>query len=299
MELRQLRYFVEVAEREHVSAAAAELHVAQSALSRQIANLEAELGVDLFEREGRNIRLTQIGKIFLTHTKTALKAIDYATKQVEEYIDPERGSIKIGFPTSLAGNLLPTVVSEFKKLYPKIGFQLRQGSYNFLIEAVDNRELDIAFLGPVPQDQPNIIGHVLFKEKFYVLVPSTHRLANKQAIDLIELKDEPFVLFPEGYILHKLVFDGCSQAGFTPNATSEGEDLDAIKGLVAAGIGITMLPESAFSDLQPLYSSKIAIKNPIIDRTVGVIIPRNRKLAPSEQVFYDFIIDFFQKRQNK
>src|SRR5690606_41754797 len=68
-----------------------------------------------------------------------------------------------------------------------------------------------AFLGPVPQDQPNIIGHVLFKEKFYALVPSTHRLANKQAIDLIELKDEPFVLFPEGYILHKLVFDGCSQ----------------------------------------------------------------------------------------
>lgn len=293
MELRQLRYFVEVAEREHVSAAAAELHVAQSALSRQIANLEAELGVDLFEREGRNIRLTQIGKIFLTHTKSALKAIDYATKQVEEYIDPERGSIKIGFPTSLASNLLPKVVSEFKKLYPKIGFQLRQGSYNFLIEAVENRDIDIAFLGPVPQDQTNIIGNVLFKEKFYALVPSTHHLAARESIDLIELKDEPFVLFPKGYILHKLVVDGCSQAGFEPNASSEGEDLDAIKGLVAAGIGITMLPESAFSDLQTLNSSKIPIKNPIIDRTVGVIIPRNRKLAPSEQVFYHFIIDFF------
>ncbi|GAA0297824.1 LysR family transcriptional activator of glutamate synthase operon [Gracilibacillus halotolerans] len=299
MELRQLRYFVEVAEREHVSAAAAELHVAQSALSRQIANLEAELGVDLFEREGRNIRLTQIGRIFLTHTKSALKAIDYATKQVDEYIDPERGSIKIGFPTSLASNLLPTVVSEFKKLYPKVGFQLRQGSYNFLIEAVENRDIDIAFLGPVPQDQTNIIGNVLFTEKFYALVPSSHHLANKESIDLIELKDEPFVLFPKGYILHKLVFDGCSQAGFEPKASSEGEDLDAIKGLVAAGIGITMLPESAFSDLQSLNSSKIPIKNPIIDRTVGVIIPRNRKLAPSEQVFYNFIIDFFKYAKGK
>ncbi len=131
MELRQLKYFVAVAEREHVSEAALELHVAQSAISRQISNLENELGVQLFERVGRNVHLTSIGKIFLTHIKSALKGLDYAKKQVDEYLDPERGSIKIGFPTSLASNLLPTVLSAFKKSYPNIRFQLRQGSYNF------------------------------------------------------------------------------------------------------------------------------------------------------------------------
>lgn len=297
MELRQLRYFMEVAEREHVSEAAAHLHVAQSAISRQIANLEAELGVSLFEREGRNVKLTHIGKVFLTHTKTAMKAIDHAKKQIDEYIDPERGSIKIGFPTSLASNLLPTVVSEFKEKHPKIAFQLRQGSYNFLIESVENREIDVAFLGPVPTDHPEIKGDILFTENLYALVPSSHPIAERESVNLRDLRNEPFVLFPKGYILHKLVIDGCKQAGFRPNVTSEGEDLDAIKGLVAAGIGITLLPESAFGEVKAHYASKVAIESPQLRRTVGIIIPKHRNLAPSEKVFYDFIKEFFSMLQ--
>src|SRR5699024_9972601 len=205
------------------------------------------------------------------------------------YLDPERGSIKIGFPTSLASNLLPTVLSEFKKIHPNIGFQLRQGSYKFLIESVENREIDLAFLGPVPSGNLNIIGHVLFRENFYALVPKSHPAANREKIHFDELRDDSFVLFPEGYILHQLVIDGCKQAGFYPQISSVGEDLDAIKGLVAAGIGITVLPENAFNDLNTDYSAKIAIDNPELSRSVGIIIPKNRKLAPSEQVFYDFI----------
>lgn len=293
MELRQLRYFVAVAEREHVSEAAIDLHVAQSAISRQIANLEAELGVQLFERVGRNVHLTSIGKLFLTHIKTALKGLDYARKQVDEYLDPERGSIKIGFPTSLASNLLPTVLSAFKKEYPNIRFQLRQGSYNFLIDSVKNREIDLAFLGPVPDNQPDIIGKVLFMENFYALIPHYHELAKKEWISVVALEEENFVLFPEGYVLHQLVIDACMRSGFKPNIHSQGEDLDAIKGLVAAGMGITLLPESAFNDLNTAYSAKVAINYPSLKRTVGIIIPKHRNLAPSEQVFYDFIQEYF------
>ncbi|MRH42574.1 LysR family transcriptional regulator [Aquibacillus halophilus] len=297
MELRQLRYFMEVAEREHVSEAAANLHVAQSAISRQIANLEAELGVSLFEREGRNIKLTQIGKVFLTHTKTAMKAIDHAKKQIDEHLDPEQGSIKIGFPTSLASHLLPTVISEFKGLYPNIAFQLRQGSYNFLIESVKNREIDIAFLGPVPTDISDINTHILFTESLYALLPASHPLANQSSINLSDLKNDAFILFPKQYILHKLVVDGCKRAGFSPMVSSEGEDLDAIKGLVSAGIGVTLLPESTFYDATPRFTKKIAIDLPQIRRSVGIITPKNRELAPSEKVFYQFVKDFFARLQ--
>lgn len=143
MELRQLRYFMEVAKREHVSEAAEYLHVAQSAISRQIANLESELGVSLFKREGRNVKLTAIGKVFLEHTETAMKAIDYAKEQIDEYLDPERGTIKIGFPTSLASHLLPTIISAFKEEHPNVAFHLRQGSYKFLIESV-KKEISIS-----------------------------------------------------------------------------------------------------------------------------------------------------------
>ena len=145
MELRQLRYFIEVAEREHISEAAVHLHVAQSAVSRQIANLEDELGVQLFERIGRNVKLTPIGKIFLEHTISAIQAIDFAKKQIDEYLNPEKGTIKIGFPTSLAGHLLPTVISAFKKEHPNVAFHLRQGSYQLFNRSCKTSRTKLGF----------------------------------------------------------------------------------------------------------------------------------------------------------
>lgn len=295
MELRQLRYFIEVAEREHISEAAEHLHVAQSAISRQIANLEEELGTPLFERVGRNVKLTPIGKIFLEHSISALKAIDFAVKQVEEYLDPAKGTIKVGFPTSLASNVLPTVISAFKKEYPNVSFHLRQGSYKYLIDAVKNRELNLALLGPLPPKDDQINATVLFSENIHALLPATHPLAKTEKINLIDLRNDDFVLFPEGYILNKVAVDACKSAGFIPKVTSEGEDMDALKGLVAAGIGVTLLPESSLTDSSPRLTVKVPIAMPAIRRTVGVISPTNRELAPSEQVFLKFVNDFFSR----
>ncbi len=295
LELRQLRYFVEVAEREHISEAAEHLHVAQSAVSRQIANLESELGTPLFERIGRNVKLTPIGKIFLDHTVTALKAIDYAVKQVEEYLDPAKGTIKIGFPTSLASYVLPTVISAFKREYPDVSFHLRQGSYRYLIDAVKNRELNLAFLGPVPPKDEVLNTMILFSENIHALLPANHPLAKNDKLNLVDLKKEKFVLFPEGYILNKVAVDACKAAGFVPNVTSEGEDMDALKGLVAAGIGITLLPDSSLNDSTPRFTIRVPIESPNISRTVGIIYPTNRDMAPSEQVFLNFISSFFSR----
>ncbi|RKJ41291.1 LysR family transcriptional regulator, partial [Butyricicoccus sp. 1XD8-22] len=292
---RQLRYFVEVAEREHISEAAEHLHVAQSAVSRQIANLEDELGTPLFERVGRNVKLTPIGKIFLEHSVSALKAIDFAVKQVEEYLDPAKGTIRIGFPTSLASYVLPTVISAFKREYPDVSFHLRQGSYRYLIDAVKNRELNLAFLGPVPQKDEVLDTMILFSENIHALLPANHPLAKREKLNLSDLKNEAFVLFPEEYILNKVAVDACRAAGFVPNVTSEGEDLDALKGLVAAGIGITLLPDSSLNDSTPRYTVRVPIENPNITRTVGIIYPNNRDMAPSEQVFLNFINSFFSR----
>lgn len=293
MELRQLRYFIEVAKREHVSEAADALHVAQSAISRQIANLESELGVELFEREGRNVKLTPIGKLFLTHAEVAMKAIEYAKQQIDEHLDPERGIIKIGFPTSLASQLLPNVISAFKTKYPNVAFHLRQGSYKFLIDAVKNREIDLAFLGPVPINDYEIEGHILFTENISALLPINHPLANQKSLRLGDLRNDSFVLFPKGYILQKIAVDACKQAGFMPNISSEGEDLDAIKGLVSAGMGVTLLPESTFYETTPRFTVKVPIETPQVRRTVGIIIPKKRELAPSEKLFYEFVKKFF------
>jgi LysR family transcriptional activator of glutamate synthase operon len=295
VELRQLRYFIEVAEREHVTEAAENLNVAQSAVSYQITKLEEELGVKLLERVGRNIKITQIGAIFLNDIKKALKTLEEAKEKIDEYLDPQAGTIKIGYPTSLARYWLPMVISAYKEDLPNVTFHLRQGSYSYLIDAVKNGEIDLAFLGPVPMKDPDLEAKILFTENIVALLPNSHPLADRKSLSLGDLRTDPFVLFPKGYILQKIVVEACKEAGFEPNITSEGEDMDALKGLVSAGIGVSLLPENTFYDSIPRFTVKVPIKTPQVMRTVGVIIPKKRDLAPSEKNFYQFLIKFFSR----
>lgn len=295
MELRQIKYFIEVAKREHVTDAANVLHVAQSAVSRQIANLEAELGVDLFIREGRTVRLTRIGQIFLEHMERAMNVIDDAKQIVEEYIDPEKGTIHIGFSASLASYILPTAISNFRKEYPHVKFVLNEGNYSDLIDAVIRGEINIAILGPLPAGEEKIKSSILFTEDIVALIPSTHHLAKRSAINLTELRDDPFILFPEGFILRKLIMEDCLQRGFRPQVAFEGKDLDAIKGLVSAGLGVTLLPEVTLLDNLPRGTVRVPIVEPTLKRSVGTIIPAERELLPTEKVFYDFIQQFFYR----
>ncbi|AMA71499.1 MULTISPECIES: LysR family transcriptional regulator [Aneurinibacillus] len=293
MELRQIQYFIEVAKREHVTEAALALHVAQSAVSRQIFNLESELGVDLFIREGRNVRLTPIGRSFLAYMQQAMQVIEKAKREIEEFLDPELGTIRIGFPSSLAAYTLPTVISAFRESHPQVKFQLRQGSYRSLIDAVAKGEIDLALLGPVPKHEKQIQGHILFLENIVALLPAHHPLAGQSSLQLSQLRDDSFVLFPEGFILRELVVNACRQFGFQPKVSFEGEDIDAIKGLVAAGLGVTLIPEITLVDSIPRATVKLPISEPTVTRTVGVIIPSDRELLPTEKRFYEFLKQFF------
>ncbi|WP_240376284.1 LysR family transcriptional regulator [Bacillus piscicola] len=293
MELRQIYYFIEVAKREHVTEAALELHVAQSAVSRQIFNLEAELGVDLFIREGRSVKLTPIGKVFLEHMEQAVRVIDNALREVKEYADPDRGTIHIGFPSSLAAHILPTVVSAFRERYPQVKFSLKQNSYHNLINDVIKGEIDMALLGPVPHHEKKINGSILFSENMVALLPADHPLADNSAIHLSQLREDAFVLFPQGYVLRQIIMEACQQLGFQPEVSFEGEDIDAIKGLVSAGLGVTLIPEITLMDNIPRSTVKIRVTEPEVTRTVGVIVPSERELLPTEKVFHQFLKDLF------
>lgn len=297
MELRQIKYFIEVAKREHVTKAAEALHVAQSAVSRQIANLEEELGVNLFIREGRNVKLTPIGKIFLEHMKRAINVIEHANQVVEEYTEPEKGTIHIGFPTSLSTYILPKAIFYFRQKYPDVKFELHQGSYNDLIQSVISGDINIAVLGPIPPKNDKINSTALFTEDIVALLPATHHLARKTSIALTELRDESFVLFPEGYVLRDVVIEGCIRGGFEPDVAFVGEDMDSIKGLVSAGLGVTLVPEVTLIDCLPRETVKVSIKSPQIRRSVGAIVPVDRQLLPTERLFYKFIKDFFARLQ--
>jgi LysR family transcriptional activator of glutamate synthase operon len=293
MELRQLKYFIEVAKREHVTDAADALHVAQSAVSRQISNLENELGAPLFIREGRNVKLTPVGKIFWEHIELAIREIEKAVQEVNEYLDPESGVIRIGFPNSLAANTLPRVISAFRQQYPKIRFQLRQGILSTLTKSVIKGEIDLAFVAPVPTEHDQLNGHILFTEEMMAVIPANHPLTEFEEIRLDQLHKEPFVMFRQGFTLREIVEDACRQAGFKPQVAFEGEDIDTVKGLVSAGLGVALLPEVTLADNTPRETVKLRIIEPHVTRTVGVITPKNREPAPSIKVFFQFLQSFY------
>lgn len=295
MELRQIIYFMEVAKREHVTEAADALHVAQSAVSRQIANLENELGVDLFIRQGRNVKLTAIGEVFLSHMEQAVNVIEHARQVVEEYTDPEGGIIRLGFTSSMAAYILPTVISAFCEQYPKVQFKLNQGSYHEMQEKLVRGDINMALLGPVPTKSKNIQGTILFHEEMVALLPLNHPLAHAKTIKLDQLRSEKFILFPEGFVLRDIVIQACRQIGFTPDVSFEGEELEAIKGLVSAGLGISLVPEITLVENQIRAAAKIRVVEPEVRRTVGVIAPVNRQLLPTEKLFYDFLEEFFKR----
>lgn len=289
MELRQIQYFIEVAKLEHVTEASYTLHVSQSAVSRQIFKLESELGIDLFIHEGRKVKLTPIGRQFLQRMEQLMKVIDHARQEIDEYLDPERGTVQIGFPSSLAAQMVPAVVSAFRRRYPEVHFQLQHGSYKELVDWVISGEMNLAMIGPVPHEEPQIKSEVLFREKFKALLPAGHRLAGRSSLKLSDLKDDVFVLFPKGFILREIVVEACGKLGFQPEVAFEGDDLDAIKGLVSAGLGLTLLPEIALGEHIPSTMVSLPMMEPHVTRDVGVMIPVNRELPPTEKLFYDFL----------
>ncbi|AOM82898.1 LysR substrate-binding domain-containing protein [Salisediminibacterium beveridgei] len=295
MELRQIRYFIEVANREHMTDAANALHVAQSAVSRQIVNLEDELGVDLFIREGRNLKLTPIGRTFLERISHAVNVIDGATQEVSEYLEPEKGTVRIAYPISLAAHTLPRAISSFRMRYPDAKFQLMQRLNRDLVSGIVKGDFNMAMIGPLPKDDRRIETRALFTEKVVALLPKHHRLADRENIRLRDLKDEPFVLLPEPFEFRNIVLDACKEVGFTPYIAFEGDDIDALKGLVAAGLGVTLMPEVTLMDSLFRSTVKKNITDPDVTRTVGVLSPVDRQLLPTEKLFYDFIVEFFDR----
>ncbi|BBI32598.1 LysR family transcriptional regulator [Cohnella abietis] len=294
MELRQLEYFVQVARLQHVTKAAEELHVAQSAVSRQIHRLEEELGIRLFMQRGRNVQLTPVGQLFLKRAEAILGDLDRAVMEIHEFLDPEVGEIRLGFPHSLGINLVPQVVAAFRKLHPNVKFKFRQGMYPSLIRDVVDAEVDIAFISPFPDKNDQVIGEVVLTEELFAILPENHRLAHEESIKLGDLKDETFVLFSSGYSLRPIVWDACREAGFTPKIGFESEEAGTIRGLVAAGMGVSLLPEMAMYETSSMMPAVVKVSEPRINRTIGLIRRSGEKLPQVVHMFHTFLLDFFQ-----
>lgn len=292
MDIRQLEYFVKVARKQHMTRAAEELRVSQSAVSRQIHLLEEELKAKLFIHQGRNLQLTPVGNLFLTRAEEVLISLDKAVEEVHEFLNPEAGEIRFGFLNSLGINLVPTLISKFLEGHPNVKFRFKQGKSTDILQSVLKGEIDLALVTPLPKKSNHVTGEVMLMEELHAILPSSHILAGSKAIRLDQLKDDPFVLFNEGYSLRTLVWDSCVQAGFKPEIAFEGEETDTIRGFVAAGMGVSLLPETSLMDGSPLLTAKLRVTDPKITRVIEVIQRSNEKLPLVAKVFKRFLLEY-------
>ncbi|MFB9514466.1 LysR family transcriptional regulator [Streptomyces purpureus] len=240
----RLAYFAGVARHEHVTRAAQEMGVPQSTLSRAMVRLEEDLGVSLFARKGRTLALTPAGRTFLTSVERALAEVERAAESVRADADPAAGKVAFGFLHTMGSETVPGLIRAFRVDHPRIRFTLVQNYGEAMIERLRAGDLDLCLTSPVP-DAPDLVARRLDEQRLRLVVPDDHRLATRKRVRLAEAADETFVTLEPGYGLRRITDDLCAEAGFTPRVAFEGEEAETLRGLVAAGLGVALLPPPA------------------------------------------------------
>lgn len=292
MELRQLRYFVAVAHRRHFTQAAEELSIAQPAISQQIRQLERELGVTLFERTSRQVRLTSAGAALLVRAERILAEVEWVQLEMQEYSGLARGRVVIGALQSLEAFRFPALLSRFHTRYPGIEIVLREETTERLLELLNTGQLDLTLIQIMDNSWPleltasTVVTEKLLTEELVLVVAPGHALAQHQNVTVEELRDEPFILFKPGSGLRHTIMQRSMAAGFTPRMLFESGELGTIRSLVAEGLGVSVLPrsvaEAAGRDI------RIVSLNPPTVRTILLAWHTNVYHTPASAAFLSF-----------
>ncbi|MEH7124241.1 LysR family transcriptional regulator [Bacillus sp. JJ1532] len=288
MEWQQFEYFQTLARMQHVTHAAEALSISQSALSRSIARFEDEIGVPLFERQGRSIRLNKYGQIFLKHVDSMMKEFNEGKQEIKELLDPDKGEVSLGFLHTLSTSHIPDLLASFRAYYPKINFRLGQGPSHNLIDQLQLGDMDLCLIAPMGIKSP-IVWRQLWNEELFVIVPKDHKYANRKNITLEEIADESFIHLKEGFSLRITIEQLFKKVGVAPKIIFEGAEADTVAGLVAAGLGISILPNLKGTDQSKI--SQIPIKGPKCQRTIGIAWVEGRYLSPATEKFKQFVLD--------
>jgi DNA-binding transcriptional LysR family regulator len=243
IDLRQLRYFVAVAEELHFGRAAARLGLAQPPLTQQIQRLESLLGHRLLARDSRKSALTEAGAVLLEESRQVLERFDRALEAARRAGRGETGHLTVGTPPSVMLTVLPRIIRRYRARYPDVNFTLREMSTTAIGESIASGAIDLGFLREAPPAE-SLARELVLREPVLAVLPSAHRLARQPRLALRALAPEPFVLFPRrlGEAFYDQFIGFCRDAGFLPHVIQEGTQWQSIVAMVEAGIGVSLVP---------------------------------------------------------
>ncbi|MDB0439599.1 LysR family transcriptional regulator [Clostridioides difficile] len=291
MNLNHLHYFRVLAKVEHYTKAATQLSITQPSLSHAISALEKELGTFLFEKQGRNVRLTKYGKFFLTYVDKALGELERGEKKLREYTSISKGIIDLGFIYTLGAYFIPDILGKFleKESNKNISFSFGQGTTKKIVQGLKDEKFDLAFCSFVP-NEPNIDFTAILQEELVVIVPYSHPLASNDSVDLKDTKDYPFIFFSKDSGVRPIINNLFEKVNVKPQIVCETEEDTAVAGLVSINYGIAVVP-NIFA-LKYFNVKVLSITNPIHERYIYLATMKNKYLTPAVNSFKNFVINY-------
>ena len=246
IELRQIRHFIAVAEERHFRRAAARLGITQPPLSQSVAGLEAAIGVELFDRSRRQIRLTEAGEAFLDQARAVMDAVGQAVAAAREAAEGRRGRLRLAYVGTASYDLLPRLVASYREQYPQVAVEMAERTAAGQIAALRRGEADVGLIRLPVHETGDLRFETIDSEPFVVALPARHPLAVRDAIALAALAEEAFVMFParEAPAFHAQIVTACFEAGFAMRVAQEAVQMHAIVSMVAAGLGVALVPAS-------------------------------------------------------
>jgi LysR family hydrogen peroxide-inducible transcriptional activator len=246
MELHQLRYFCAIAETGSFSRAAERSHISQPSLSQQIRKLEDELGVRLFDRLGRSVRLTELGQAFLPRARAVLHDLEAARSEVAERKRSVSGPICVGVIPTIAPYFLPAVLAGFSRKWPQARVTIVEEITPLLLEKLRAGSLDVAIVAlPLHMRGHEFQCLRLFAEKLFAVLPRKHRLARRRSVSLSELESEPFLLLRDGHCFRETTVAACKRVQIDPQIVFESGQFSSILSMVSANLGVSVVPAMA------------------------------------------------------
>ncbi len=287
MELLQLKYFLTVARCEHVTEAAGMLHVTQSSLSKTIQRLEEDLGVPLFDRIGRKLRLNDFGRTFLQRTEKALFELEQGQREIGDLSNPDQGTLQLAVTTA---STLPGILRKFRKNKPDIQFHVQMVSLENMSKLLHRGEVDFCLSSP-PIQGDDIECQILYDDPIVVAVPMGHRYADRSSIQLAELKDEWFVGVKQGYGVRDMVDSICQSVGFVPKYVYEGDEPARLTTLVEAEIGLAFIPSTARNPHERIRY--LQVEEHRLVREIALLSHKNRYISKAALEFRSVVMDYF------
>lgn len=269
MEIKQMKYFVEVVKNGGMTRASKHLYIAQSTISKNIKSIEDEFNVTLFDRRKKHIILTDIGQIFYDKCVEALAILDDLSLEMDDVTNIERGHIRLGVSAIMDVRLFTESLNQFHSMYPNVTYEVVEGGGKAVEFYLNNDEIDVG-ITTLPVDDDIYHAVPLYKEKLMLVVDKNSKYAKQSAVYLGDLKNERFIMFHDDYYIKDQIIESCRKVGFHPKVVAKMAQITFIENMILDGIGVSIVPESIVSILNKDITG-IEITGADVNWNLGII----------------------------